>query len=185
MTEHVTSKEQRSDRRAYPPKHSPEVSAIVSELIKVAAELARGIADEPVIPDTAARYVRERAAKAVDDANERAKVIALRIRHVVNKLPSTAHEPPAAREPDGYAYRYQSTWNPKATFISFEERNQSAIESIPYWLGTPPTSAPPPGREPPHCPTCACDVCTCPNSDTVDREHCPVHRSRPTKEEGQ
>lgn len=58
-----------------------------SELMKIAAELVRGIAEEPVIPDTAARYVRERAIKAVDDANERGKVLALRIRAAIDKFP--------------------------------------------------------------------------------------------------
>lgn len=63
-----------------------------SELMAIAAELVRGIADEPVIPDTAARYVRKRAIKAVDDANERARLLGIRIAKAIDAFPRVPYE---------------------------------------------------------------------------------------------
>ena len=65
----------------------PELHGLYSELMCVAAELVRGIAEEPVIPNTAARYVRERALKAVDDANRRARDLGIRVRCVLDRFP--------------------------------------------------------------------------------------------------
>jgi hypothetical protein len=53
--------------------------------------------------------------------------------------PSSTQPPPVARSPDGHAYRYESKIHPGETYIDFSVRNDSVIESIPYWLGTPPT----------------------------------------------
>jgi hypothetical protein len=59
-----------------------------------------------------------------------------------------AAQPPAARDPDGFAYRFPAIGYPGETFISFEMLGRrDALETIPYWLGSPPASAPPPFSE--------------------------------------
>jgi hypothetical protein len=125
---------------------------------EIVAEL-RGVDNRPELAQIYLRHLCLRAADEIErltgecrnwkqlrDADE-ACIADLQRRLRDARESRAAHEPPVSREPDGYAYRYQSLWDPKATVISFEERNQSVIESIPYWLGTPPASAQPPADE--------------------------------------
>lgn len=54
------------------------------------------------------------------------------------------HEPPVARAPDGYAYRFP-TPDGSGTLISFHMvGRRDPIETIPYWLGAPPPPPPAP-----------------------------------------
>lgn len=58
-----------------------------SELIKVAAELVRGLhAEDIVFSKTTPWYVRARVGKVIDAADERSKVLAMRLKKVADSL---------------------------------------------------------------------------------------------------
>ncbi len=62
---------------------------IRSELLQIAAEMARGLHADVVYSETTPRYVQRRVDKVIDDADERAKVLAIRLREVADNLSVT------------------------------------------------------------------------------------------------
>lgn len=59
-----------------------------TELIKIAAEMVRGLHNEDIVfSKTTPWYVRHRVEKVIDAADERSKVLAMRLKKVADSLP--------------------------------------------------------------------------------------------------
>jgi len=60
-----------------------------SELIHVAAELVRGLHEDIVFSKTTPWYVRERVRKVIDDADERSRALAMRLKTAADTISTT------------------------------------------------------------------------------------------------